>query len=260
MAREFSTATVSQVIAERGLTAEMRSSLTAQYAEWIDGPLRTRWLAAMEQGGSMLPRPVWALLSRENVGKWIDTRSKFLLKSMPDQQAKAIKRIVRFFAVDEPVSAGTLAEILRPAIGLTEAQAATLISQSRELLAEGLTRSQVALKLGTVASRLNKTRALRIARTELATAHNGAIQLAIEDAVRDGAFGDSAIARVWRTQEDERVCPICEPLDGQVVGLEDPFRATTTDRDGDERVLFDGPLPPAHVSCRCVIIYEERAR
>ena len=45
----------------------------------------------------------------------------------------------------------------------------------------------------------------------------------------------------WMTARDERVCPICGPLDGQVTGLgENGFGAV-------------GGLsaPPAHVGCRC---------
>lgn len=42
------------------------------------------------------------------------------------------------------------------------------------------------------------------------------------------------IFEVWRTNEDERVCPICGPF----AGLE--FQAG------------DGPTPPLHANCRCV--------
>ena len=44
----------------------------------------------------------------------------------------------------------------------------------------------------------------------------------------------------WMTVEDERVCPICEPLDNQVVPLIELFDSQ-----------FD--TPPAHVRCRCWI-------
>lgn len=42
----------------------------------------------------------------------------------------------------------------------------------------------------------------------------------------------------WRTEEDDRVCPICAPLDG-----------TTK----DAWPFAVGAGPPAHVSCRCVL-------
>lgn len=42
----------------------------------------------------------------------------------------------------------------------------------------------------------------------------------------------------WNTNNDELVCPICGPLDGQVVRIGDTFEGG-----------FDGP--PAHPRCRC---------
>jgi SPP1 gp7 family putative phage head morphogenesis protein len=44
--------------------------------------------------------------------------------------------------------------------------------------------------------------------------------------------------RRWRTNADELVCPVCGPLAGQVVGLDEEF---------------DGGIsgPPAHPRCRC---------
>ncbi len=48
------------------------------------------------------------------------------------------------------------------------------------------------------------------------------------------------VERMWGTAEDEVVCPICGGLNGQVVGLDEPFKL-----DGDE---YDFP---AHPRCRC---------
>lgn len=44
--------------------------------------------------------------------------------------------------------------------------------------------------------------------------------------------------RRWQTNADEKVCPVCGPLSGQVVGLDEPFPGE-----------IDGP--PAHPRCRC---------
>jgi SPP1 gp7 family putative phage head morphogenesis protein len=43
---------------------------------------------------------------------------------------------------------------------------------------------------------------------------------------------------IWRTSADERVCPICRPLEGELVEVGRAFSVGT-----------EGP--PAHVSCRC---------
>ena len=46
------------------------------------------------------------------------------------------------------------------------------------------------------------------------------------------------LAMRWNTARDERVCPICAPLNGKVVLADDEFPV-------------DGGIPPAHVNCRC---------
>jgi SPP1 gp7 family putative phage head morphogenesis protein len=48
----------------------------------------------------------------------------------------------------------------------------------------------------------------------------------------------------WNTAVDELVCPICEPLDGMEIGLEEDGFTTEA---GD--IGLTGP--PAHPSCRC---------
>lgn len=48
--------------------------------------------------------------------------------------------------------------------------------------------------------------------------------------------------REWRTSRDEKVCPICSPMNGQQVKQGDKFK----DDFGNE---YDNP--PAHVRCRC---------
>jgi SPP1 gp7 family putative phage head morphogenesis protein len=45
----------------------------------------------------------------------------------------------------------------------------------------------------------------------------------------------------WATANDEIVCPICGPLEGETVGLDAMFS------DGSEH-------PPAHVNCRCAVM------
>jgi SPP1 gp7 family putative phage head morphogenesis protein len=47
--------------------------------------------------------------------------------------------------------------------------------------------------------------------------------------------------REWRTNTDELVCPVCGPLAGRVVGLDESF---------DEGI----DLPPAHPRCRCWVV------
>lgn len=58
------------------------------------------------------------------------------------------------------------------------------------------------------------------------------------------AQSDVVKSLIWYTAEDERVCPICQSLDGEEVGMESKF--FTDD-------YSDGEVPPRHPDCRCYI-------
>jgi hypothetical protein len=53
----------------------------------------------------------------------------------------------------------------------------------------------------------------------------------------------SRMKRIWKTERDADVCPICKPLDGKA----------EFDADGFAASMPEGP--PAHPSCRCELIY-----
>lgn len=57
---------------------------------------------------------------------------------------------------------------------------------------------------------------------------------------------------VWQTAGDEKVCPVCGGLQGQVVSIEEQFI-----HPGGEglRARYEGGryFPPAHTLCRCII-------
>lgn len=95
-----------------------------------------------------------------------------------------------------------------------------------------LTPSEIAQTLVDDGKAINKVRAERIVVTETAKAMSfvemkAAEQMGIEEVI-------------WRTSIDERVCPICSPLEGVRQRIGRTFGAG-----------FDGP--PAHVSCRCFL-------
>lgn len=93
------------------------------------------------------------------------------------------------------------------------------------------------MTLGQLEDRLSRwfspQRAENIAVTETTRAATEA-----ERAVADEIFRDSGIKLIpiFNTEDDERVCPICSPLDG--------------------KEITDGEYPPRHVGCRCWTTYE----
>jgi SPP1 gp7 family putative phage head morphogenesis protein len=85
-------------------------------------------------------------------------------------------------------------------------------------------------------------RADLIARTETMRASNEGQQEAWDQAVEEGLLTGTE-RQEWIVTPDDRLCPICEPMDGVVTDLDGYF-----DVDGDQ---IDGP--PAHPRCRCTI-------
>jgi hypothetical protein len=79
-------------------------------------------------------------------------------------------------------------------------------------------------------------RAERIAITEVTRAYATGQQMAGEALRKE--FPDVRVVKVWFTNADDIVCPVCAPLDGKEVGINESF---TDDIDN----------PPAHPNCRC---------
>ncbi len=87
----------------------------------------------------------------------------------------------------------------------------------------------------------SESRARTVAVTEITRAYARGNQLAGEELKKE--FPDVRVVKIWYTNNDDRVCDICAPLDGMEVGIDEFF--TTED---DKSVGID---PPAHVNCRC---------
>lgn len=84
----------------------------------------------------------------------------------------------------------------------------------------------------------DESRAALIARHESLVATNEGQRQGWDQAVDAGLLtGDEK--RVWIVTDDERLCPICEALDGEMTDLDGEYPG-----DG-------GDGPPAHVNCRC---------
>jgi hypothetical protein len=91
----------------------------------------------------------------------------------------------------------------------------------------------------------DEQRAQMIATTEITRAYAEGNKEAGEEMQRQ--YPDVQVIEIWFTNNDEKVCDICGPLDGVEVPLDDPFPSN-----GGVDV-FGEPLmrPPAHPNCRC---------
>lgn len=88
-----------------------------------------------------------------------------------------------------------------------------------------------------------------IARTERAFAFNRGAYEGIKQAQAMGLMGP--MEKVWSTSRGGNVCPDCEALEGETVGMDDPFF--------ESRGLFvgDNLTPPLHPRCYCAIMFKE---
>jgi hypothetical protein len=121
-------------------------------------------------------------------------------------------------------------------------------SSLQELLDQGYDLDQAEQMAQDIADaysqRLINTRAMNIARTELATAQNQGRYLGWQQSAEAGMFNPATTVKEWRTAPEfvsskTEVCPICEPLDGMQAPVFEEFP--------EVNIL----MPPAHPNCRC---------
>lgn len=130
---------------------------------------------------------------------------------------------------------------VRELVGLTSRQATAVLNLADALTADGMAPSRVADVSIRYAQRLRRHRAQTIARTETMRAANTGRIAGFRQAGRAGLF-DTELARlVWDATLDDRVCVICEGLEGETAELEGGLFAGGYD------------APPAHPRCRCVV-------
>jgi uncharacterized protein with gpF-like domain len=98
-------------------------------------------------------------------------------------------------------------------------------------------------------NRFLKHRGDTIARTEVMTALHAGQHEQLEQLIRSGKVKRNQVRRVWRTASDRRVRDSHGHMEGQSVGLDEPF----VSGDGN-RLLYPGdPNAPAadRINCRC---------
>lgn len=185
--------------------------------------------------------------------EWAKQNSARLLRDMSRTAQAAVRNAIhRSFA--EHIPPRTAARLIRDAITLTEKQIDAVVNLHQKLLTangqtvfagktairvplNGLSASRVDRELERYADRLLSQRALSIARTETLNAATAGQQQLWREAAKRGDI-DKSSKRVWITAQDERLCPLCAPMDGETVGIFEGFSL------GD---------PPAHTNCRCTV-------
>lgn len=167
------------------------------------------------------------------------TTAASLVTNVSRETRKAIRTIVEQ-AFSEGLAPRDVAKLIKPVIGLSERQAKAVIAQKQKRITQGWTEARAQAEADRYTARLLKARADMIARTEIQKAATAGRQAAWQQARQNGLLGDD-MRKTWIVTPDDRLCPICEPMDGVTVAIDEAFVVNGMAIDG----------PPAHPSCRC---------
>lgn len=170
-----------------------------------------------------------------------------LVTGITTETRRGIQAIVES-SVRDGLAPREAAKRLRSLIGLTERQAQAVLAQRAADAAAGRTADAIEARAQRYADRLLRQRAELIARTEILRAANeGQLDL-WRQAQADGLLPRDA-RKQWVVTPDDRLCPFCEPLDGDTQPLEGRFVSG--------RYLVEAP--PLHPQCRCTLVMASRA-
>ncbi|AFH22665.1 putative phage head assembly protein [environmental Halophage eHP-32] len=123
-----------------------------------------------------------------------------------------------------------------------------------EGLAEGINPRDMADRLVDEIETIQKTRAEVLARTEVINSYADATL----DRYDRADVGGVSVSGEFATADDQRVCPICEAIEGTVYATNEMREATFTyEADDNEADSLGGEYPvkpPVHPQCRCAIL------
>lgn len=241
---------------------------TAQYREWqndysrfVTNELEPIWKDAMKKSAENFQssNSFSFDLSHRNVVSWIEENGARWVTNQSEESKRAMRAMLGYASTGE-YSVDELAKVIRPTIGLTEAQSKANARYYTHVK-ERLKKSNPTMRPATVERRAREAaakyserqiryRADTIAQTELAYAYNRGYDETIHQAMEQGLMG--RMARRWITARDSDVCPICADMDGVIVDMDSEFDLPT-------KSIFRGAhqTPPAHPRCRCALEYIE---
>jgi hypothetical protein len=154
------------------------------------------------------------------IRNFVKNRTGELVKNIQEDAQKVIQNAVaRSFT--EAMTPRQVAASIKSSIGLLPQHEQAVRTYARGLQEKGLPLGNIQKYSEAYADRLLDYRAMNIARTETRMATNQG-QLAVwQEGVNQGFISKDTAKKEWVVDGDP--CPICEPMDGEMVGLYDPW-------------------------------------
>ncbi len=171
---------------------------------------------------------------------WVRSHSGELIREVTDETRLAVRDVIRR-AFEEGMHPYESARHIRNMVGLTQRQAQAVDNFRKRLIEEGVKGEKLDKRVEAYRQRLLRKRAENIARTETLRASNEGQQELWRQAAEQGLINPAQVKREWIVTPDDRLCEMCAPMDGQKVGLEEPFQSE----------LGAVMTPPLHPMCRC---------
>lgn len=198
------------------------------------------------------------VLTKQDVTARFDLTNPQSVQVAARQAAEAVQQVSNSTkrAIREIIRRGQLGELtvpqqarkIRDLIGLTERQTSSVLNFEQGLIKQGFTGDKLRRAVEKKFQQTLKRRATTIARTETIASANLGQQDLWRQAADQGLIDRDTTQRRWITSVDDRVCPICAPMDEQLRPLEEPF---TSPFNGAQALV-----PPIHAACRCSVALE----
>lgn len=237
------------------ITEQRYQQWTQDYSLFIQNKLSPLWQQAANTAAAEVAAQYPKFIYEPSVSAAMDfikNHGAELVTNITQEQRKALNAVIAHISGYTAVTPDEAARMIRPVVGLTMPQAVANIRHRQAveqayLKAHPNCRPETAKKkadeaAARYAGKQHRYRAQNIARTELAFAYNAGSYGATKDAQAQGYIGDCV--KIWLTAYDERICHICERMDGEK-------------RNIDEKFSNGKMIPPGHPSCRCAVAYEE---
>lgn len=149
-----------------------------------------------------------------------------MITKVSNETKDAIRMLVAR-SIREGIPPYEAARMIRSMVGMTGPQSIAAINYRTELIDQGLNLDRVNTLADRYVKKKIRERAIMIARTEIMGALNTGVLQSWKQAQKEGFLGKNAAKEVIVTP-DERLCPICAPLEGQIVPLKEKFNTQQT--------------------------------
>lgn len=242
------------------IIAETANTVSAVFAPHLQRMAR---FGAAQTLKAFTPQSSWqraalkplAVESDQVTQRWAAQYARLLGEGLGDKSADGL--LVSLAEVQRSATLDRFAwQVIGSAVGLPHGQSLSVMAVAKNRLAQQfvgrrpMTPKDFAADVGKL---LLSQRAKHIVSNESEVAYNFGSQIMLMTAVNRGYLPKDS-RKVWLTAVDERVCPVCAPMDSVAVKIDDPFtvRAHSGVLSHDVRIW----VPPAHPLCRCRIVPE----